>query len=134
MFKARGRACVHLVAFVCANAASALGAGVRVPTSWRHQLPHLDSLVQTAGNKVLAIGSEAHAVHTVLVSILALQSLDEITRGGVPNTHTLVQRTSRDVFGIGRDSHSRHTVFDGQSENVSTCFNVPQSNRPIART
>ena len=54
------------------------------------ELPHLDSLVETATDEVLAIRRKGNTVHTVLVSVRPFQALQQIPLVDVPDADALV--------------------------------------------
>jgi hypothetical protein len=60
------------------DALAALGAGAGKHALLRRELPHLDSLVQTAGHKLVAIWAKCNRVDGILVSLCAFQPLDQI--------------------------------------------------------
>lgn len=65
------------------------------------ELPHLDSLVKRAGNKVATIGRERNTIDTILVALFALSALNKNTSLGIPNADALVQATCSDETVVG---------------------------------
>lgn len=114
--------------FKGAHALSALGSSARDHATWRSQLPHLDRLVETAGNKVAAIRSERNRVDAVLVALGSLQALDEISGGGVPDANASVERASSDVATIGGDGNGGDAVLDAEGKLLLSIHHIPQAN------
>lgn len=98
------------------------------------QLPHLDSPVQTAADKILATRREGNTVNTVLVSIRTLEALDQGTVCNVPDANTLVQGASCDQQAVGRDGHSRDTIFNGEGQNAVSGLDIPEPDSAVATT
>lgn len=113
------------VTFKCLDTPAALGWRV-VDAARRREFPHLDRLVQTATDQVTAVGRECHTVDTVLVSVWALQSLDQVALRNIPDTNALVKRTSGDVLGIGRDGNSGDAIFYGERQHGIASLDIPQ--------
>ena len=59
--------------------------------TWGAQLPHLDRLVKTAADKVLAAWRECNTIHAVLVTIGAFQTFRKIATIDVPYTNAPIQ-------------------------------------------
>ena len=95
------------------------------------ELPHFNSLVQTAADKVAAIGREGNAVDTVLVAIRALEALCKVA-SHVPDPDTLVQGSGSNELLVGRDSNSRDTIFNREDRRVLPGFNVPETDGSVA--
>lgn len=114
------------------DALATLIVGVGAATG-RAELPHLDGAIERAGYEVLAAGRKGDRVDRVLVTLWALETLDEEARVHVPDTHALVQRTSSDVLGVGGNGHRCDAILDGQRQRVGAVFNIPQSDGSVAR-
>jgi hypothetical protein len=120
------------VALECANTLAALDGTVRVNAPGNGKLPELDSFVQTATDKVTAIGRERDRVDTVLVAIGVLQALDQVSSCSVPNTDTLVQRTGSHVTAIRRHGHSSDAILNAKSVDKLAIENIPETNSLIS--
>lgn len=109
------------------NTLAALDAAVGVHAPRDSELPQLNSLVQTTADQVATIGRKGNRVHAVLVAVGVLQSLNQITGGGVPHTNALVERTSSHIVTIRRHSHSGDSVLNAKGVNQLAVKNIPQT-------
>lgn len=101
--------------------------------AWRvAQLPHLDSLIETAADKLAAAGRERYAVHAVSVADLAFQSLDQEATCGIPHPHALVQGACCYHSVVRRDRYGRHAIIDRHAEDLFVSINVPKTHCSIA--
>lgn len=119
------------VAFESLNASSALGSLVDLSSSRRTELPHLDSSVQTAADKVLAAGGKCDTVNTVLVPVRSLKTLDKVASRNIPHANTLVQRSGCDKTAIRRDSNGGNAVLNGESQHTVIVIDIPQPDSAV---
>lgn len=119
-----------LVALERLNATSALGTVGKAARG--AELPHLDGLVQTTADKVLAVGREGDRVHAVLVTVRALEPFQEIALVEVPNPDALVERAGGDVLSVGGDGNGRDAILNGQGEDVSALLDIPKADSAVA--
>ena len=96
------------------------------------ELPHLDRLVERSGHEVATVGGESNTVHTVLVSLFALGTLDENASLGVPDADALVQAACSDEAVVGRDRNGGNSVFDLESQNALVLLDIPKSDSAVA--
>jgi hypothetical protein len=120
------------VALECANTLAALDGTVRVHAPGNGKLPELDSLVQTATDKVTAIGCERDRVDTVLVAIGVLQALNQVSSCSVPDADALVQRTGSDVTAIRRHGHSSDAILNAKGVDKLAIENIPKAHGLIS--
>lgn len=121
-----------LVALERLDAPAALGrVGRGHDAAGRVELPHLDRLVETATDEVLAVRGECDRVDAILVALLTFEPLQDEALVEVPNPDALVERPSRYVLRIGGDGHRRDTVLDRQCQDVGACLDVPQADGAI---
>lgn len=95
------------------------------------ELPHLDSAVQTAADKLLAVGREGDRVDGVSVTIRTLEALCEVASVDVPHTDALIKRAGGNIVGVGGDGHGGDTILDGEGEGVGTLLDIPESDGAI---
>lgn len=119
------------VTFKGLDTSASLGGWV-VESPGSRKLPHLNSLVETTAYQILSIGRECYTVDTILVSIRALKSLDEVTLRDIPDAYALVEGTGCDVFRVWRDSNCGDTILYGQRQHSITSLDIPKSNSSIA--
>jgi hypothetical protein len=112
-----GRWISYPVAFERLDAAATLRGGLR-DSARGAELPHLDSLVETAADEVATIGRECDRVHAVLVTVGSLETLHQETASNLPDAHALVERSSRHILGIGRDGHRGDAILNAQRQDV----------------
>jgi hypothetical protein len=124
----------YLVSLEGLDASSALGAGAGVTATGSHELPHLDSPVQTAGDEVPSVGRERNRVDGILVAVGALETLNKVAVGSIPHADALVEGTSRDVLGVRRDGDGSHAVLDTEGQDVLACLNVPEADGAVTAT
>lgn len=79
------------VSFKCLGAPPALEWRLLVHTAGSRKFPHLDRLVQAAAHQFTAARGKRHTVNAILVSVGALEALDEITSLNVPHPNTLIE-------------------------------------------
>lgn len=121
----------YLVAFVGLDAPSALGSRVGVSSAGSHKLPHLNSPVQGTRDEILAVRGEGDRVDGVLVSIRALEALDEISSSDIPDPDALVEGSSSDVARIGGDGNGGDAILNAERHDVVARLNVPQADRAV---
>lgn len=121
----------YLVSLVGLDAPSTLWSRVGVSSTWSHQLPHLDSPVQRTRDKILAVRRESDRVDGVLVSIWALEALDEISSSDIPDPDALVEGSSSDVARIGGDGHGGDTILNAERHDVVATLDIPQADRAV---
>jgi hypothetical protein len=100
----------------------------------RGELPHLDRLVQTTGNKAVSRGSERDAVDAVFMAVFALETYDELTGLNVPYANALVKGAGGDVEVVWRDGYSGDAVLNGKVGHLHVGFKIPEADAPIAAT
>jgi hypothetical protein len=122
------------VAFKRLDAAAAFGGVVGMSTARSDELPHLDRLVERAGDEVLAVWCKSNRVDGVLVAVWTFETLHEIASSGVPDTNALVERAGSDVLGVGRDGNGSDAIFDGEGKNILTCLDVPEADGAVTGT
>lgn len=115
------------MALECTNTLATLDGTVRVHAPRNGKLPELDSLVQTATDKVTAIGRECDRVNTVLVAIGILQALHQVSSCSIPDAHALVQRTGSHVTTIRRHGHSSDTILNAKGVDKLAIENIPKA-------
>ena len=120
------------MAFESPNALAASRSLANVDSGWSGELPHLDSLVQTAADKVSAIRSKGHRVDAVHVALLAFESLDKEAGGRIPHANALVQRACCNIAVVWRDRNRGNTIVDEQLQHLLVRLNVPQSHCAVA--
>jgi hypothetical protein len=122
-----------LVALEGLDALAALGldAGTVVEASVV-ELPHLDGLVERAGDEVAAIRREGHTVDTVLVALLAFGALNEYTSLSVPDADALVQTTCGDKAVVGWDGNGGDAIFNLESKDALILLDIPESDCAVA--
>jgi hypothetical protein len=123
--------CTYLVAFESPDATSAFGSVVRVSTSWCDEFPHLDGLVQTARNEILAVWCESNGVDRVLMTIWAFETLHKITSCSIPNANALVEGSSCDVLGIWGNGNGGNAIFNAEGKDILTSLDVPETNGAV---
>ena len=122
------------MAFESTDALATLDGAVRVHAPGNSKLPELDRLVQTATDQVAAVGGKGDRVHTVLVAIWVLQTLHQVTSGGVPHADALVQGTGSHVAAIGGHGYSSNTILDAEGVDKLAIENIPQTNSLVSTT
>lgn len=120
-----------LMTFESLDATSALGCVAWVLTAWCDELPHLDGLVQGARNEILSVWCESNGVYGILVSVWTLETLDEVTGGGIPDANALVEGSGCDILGVGRDGDSGNAILDAESEDVLSSLDVPETDSAV---
>ena len=120
------------MALESARASAALGTSARNHATWRSQLPHLDSLVQAARNEIMAIRRESNGVNAVLMAFRTLETLNEISSGGIPNANAPVERSSSDVAAIRGDGDGGDAVLNAQGQLLLSVHHIPQANALVA--
>lgn len=115
------------------DTATALRPGVG-ETAWRAKLPHLDRLIETAADQILAVGRESYTVNAVFMPVWAFQAFQEIALVNVPDADALIERARSDVLGVGRDGDGGHAIFYGQRESVSASLDVPETDGSVTAT
>ena len=95
------------------------------------ELPHLDRLVQTAADKILAVWREGHRVHTILVAVGSFKPLQEIALVEIPDPNAFIERARSDVLGVWRDGYRRHAILYRQRQNVVALLNVPKTDGAV---
>jgi len=121
-----------LVTFESLDATSALWCIAWVLAAWCDELPHLDGLVQGARNEILSIWCESNGVDGILVSVWTLETLDEVTGGGIPDANALVKRSGCDILGVGRDGDSGDAILDAESEDVLSSLDIPKTDSSVS--
>lgn len=119
----------HLVTFKGFDAAASLRAAVSARSA---KLPHLDGPVETSTDKVLAVGREGNAVDTILVTVGALETLDQEATSNVPDPDALVQRAGCYKSCVRGNGNRGDTIFDTEGHHPGAILNVPQANGPVA--
>lgn len=107
------------------DTATAFGTLVQLARTGCAELPHLDSPVQAAADKVLATWREGNAVNAILVSIGTFQSFHKMTGSNVPHTDTLVKRSGCHQLAVGRNCDGGDAVFYTQRQDICLCFDIP---------
>lgn len=97
----------------------------------RGELPHLDSLVQATTNELAGVGRERNTINAVLVSVRALEALEEVAHLDVPNPHTLIQRSGSHKLGIGGDGNRGDAVLNGERQVAIACLQIPDPHGPV---
>lgn len=108
-----------------------LWSSARHHSSWRCKFPHLNSLVQTAANKVPSVWCESNAVNTVSMAIRALEALNQVSSGSVPDTNALIKRSGSYVAAVWRNSNSGNAVFDAENEFLFAIDDIPETDSLI---
>lgn len=124
----------YLMTFEGSHAFAGLDTAVGIAASGNAELPKLDGLVETATDKVAAIGSEGDRVNAILVTLGVLQTFHQVAGGGIPDADALVQRTGGDVVAIGRHRYRGHAVLDAQSVDQLALHDIPESHGLVAAT
>jgi hypothetical protein len=96
------------------------------------ELPHLDGLIQGAGDEVATVRREGHTVDTVLVALLAFGALDENTGLSVPDADALVQTACGDKAVVGWDGNGGDAIFNLESKDALVLLDIPESDRAVA--
>jgi hypothetical protein len=98
------------VAFECANTlATRLVYGPEPRPGGN--LPHLDRLVETATDQTVARWSKSHTVDTVLVTLFALETHNEISARNVPHADAFVKRSGSNETVVRRNGNGSNSVF-----------------------
>jgi hypothetical protein len=110
----------------------ALGSTTRQHPLLRRQLPHLDGLVETAADELVAVRRKGNRVDAVFVALAAFKALDQIPAGRVPHAYTLIKGSSGDVASVGGDGDSGDAVFDAKYEHLVAGVDVPETDGFVA--
>lgn len=122
----------YLVSFESAYTLSSLWSCSWHHSSWGCELPHLDSLVQTAANKVSAIWCKSNTVNTVSMAVRALKTLNKVSSGGIPDADTLIKRPSCHIAAVWGDGNGGDAVLDAEDEFLLAINNIPETDGLIA--
>jgi hypothetical protein len=93
-------------------------------------VPHLDSLVETAGNELAAVRSKGNRVDAVGVAILSLETSVQATIS-TPNAHTLVEGACSDPLVVRGDGNGGDTVLDAELHDLRVGNDIPETHALI---
>lgn len=96
------------------------------------ELPELDGLVQTSGDKVPAVRRERHAVYAVLVAIRSLKALHRTALSEIPDANALVQGASSNIFGVWGYGYCGHTILNGKHCEGCAVLNIPKPDGAVS--
>jgi hypothetical protein len=114
------------------DASSALGASAGVSTPWSNKLPHLNRAVQGPGHEIPPIRCKCNRIYRVLVAIRTLETLDEISVGGVPHADALVEGAGGNILGVGGNGDSGHAILNAEGQDILARLNIPETHRAVA--
>ena len=133
MVSAQGaKGLTNLVALKGPDAFPALGSTTRQHSLLRRQLPHLDRLVETAADELVAVRREGNRVDAIFVALAAFEAFDQIAAGRVPHAYTLIEGPSSDVSSVWGDGDGGDAIFNAENEYLLADVNVPETDGLVA--
>jgi hypothetical protein len=118
------------VAFECANTlATRLVYGPEPRPGGN--LPHLDRLVETATDQTVARWSKSHTVDTVLVTLFALETHNEISARNVPHADAFVKRSGSNETVVRRNGNGSNSVFYREVGDLLVSLEIPQTDASV---
>lgn len=121
----------HLVTLEGLDALAALRPRARNVARRRRKLPHLDSLIERAADKVLTVRGESNRVNAILMTNVTFQTLHKVPTARVPDANALVKRTSCDEAVVGRDGDGRNAVLDGELKHLLVGTDIPKTHSTV---